>query len=320
LLTNVHHKQWNPDLIYFDSSRVCGQPSYYVQKMFSENRGDVVLRVAVEEISPTKAEPIHGLIGVGTWSTQAEFKDIKVVHDGKVLFQSDFDKGTAGWKSLQGDWKTEGGVLRQTSDATNCRILVGDPEWNNYTVTLKARKLGGQEGFLILFGVDDESTASWWNLGGWGNLRHGVERSCVSPNSATGQIETNRWYDIRIELADQRIRCYLDGVLIHEATQLPPPSPLHIVASRIDTTGEIIVKVVNVANTVQETEIDVRGVQGVEADAKAIVLTSASWIDENSLDDPTKVKPFTTAIKAARVFRHTFPARSVSILRLATQK
>ena len=36
-------RQWNPDAIDFDSSRVFGTPSYYVQQMFSRNRGDVVL-------------------------------------------------------------------------------------------------------------------------------------------------------------------------------------------------------------------------------------------------------------------------------------
>src|SRR5581483_2502737 len=42
LFANVNYKKWNPDLIDFDSSRVYGLPSYYVQKMFSENRGEAV--------------------------------------------------------------------------------------------------------------------------------------------------------------------------------------------------------------------------------------------------------------------------------------
>jgi alpha-L-arabinofuranosidase len=35
--------QWKPDMVWFDNLRVYGTPSYYVQKLFSENRGDVVL-------------------------------------------------------------------------------------------------------------------------------------------------------------------------------------------------------------------------------------------------------------------------------------
>jgi alpha-L-arabinofuranosidase len=40
LFVNLNHRAWNPDLINFDSSRWHGLPSYYVQQMFSANRGD----------------------------------------------------------------------------------------------------------------------------------------------------------------------------------------------------------------------------------------------------------------------------------------
>ncbi len=43
LLCNVNDLDWAPDMIYFDNHRVYGQPSYYVQQMFSLNRPDVVL-------------------------------------------------------------------------------------------------------------------------------------------------------------------------------------------------------------------------------------------------------------------------------------
>ena len=39
LLAREGHQQWQPDLIWFDSSRVYGTPSYYVQKLFSVNSG-----------------------------------------------------------------------------------------------------------------------------------------------------------------------------------------------------------------------------------------------------------------------------------------
>jgi len=43
LFNRINMSQWVPDLIWFDSIRVFGTPNYYVQKIFSENRGDVVL-------------------------------------------------------------------------------------------------------------------------------------------------------------------------------------------------------------------------------------------------------------------------------------
>jgi alpha-L-arabinofuranosidase len=43
LFAQVDAWQWTPDLIWFDNLWVYGTPSYYVQQLFSLNRGDVVL-------------------------------------------------------------------------------------------------------------------------------------------------------------------------------------------------------------------------------------------------------------------------------------
>jgi hypothetical protein len=131
--------------------------------MFAENRGDVSLPTTVE--APELDAPVAGgMIGVGTWNTAAEFKDIQVTApDGKILFTSDFSSGTKGWKLL-GDgaaWSATGGALRQTAEKEFIRALAGDKSWTDYTLTLKARKISGAEGFLILFrigGNEDQPT------------------------------------------------------------------------------------------------------------------------------------------------------------------
>ena len=187
-------------------------------------------------------------------------------------------------------------------------------------MTLKARKLGGAEGFLIMFRVRDDNNWVWWNLGGWGNQQHGLEQCTGGGKSmlgvqVPGRIETGRWYDIRVELSAETIRCYLDGKLIHDVSL--GEEPLLAVASRVEASGEIILKVVNVSRVAQDTEIEFRGVDNVEPAAKAIVLTSANAADENSLAEPTKVAPVCEAIEgAATHFRRTFAANSVTIVRL----
>jgi alpha-L-arabinofuranosidase len=47
LFCNVNNPNWYPDLIYFNGTNVFGTPSYYVQQMFSLNRGDMVLPTTV---------------------------------------------------------------------------------------------------------------------------------------------------------------------------------------------------------------------------------------------------------------------------------
>jgi alpha-L-arabinofuranosidase len=55
LFCNLNNKDWNPDLIYFTGTQVYGTPSYYVQQMFSLNRGTFVLPTTVS--SP--ANPLY---------------------------------------------------------------------------------------------------------------------------------------------------------------------------------------------------------------------------------------------------------------------
>lgn len=50
LFGNANAWQWTPDLIWFDNLRVYGTPNYYVQQMFSLNRGDKLLSVQVKDL------------------------------------------------------------------------------------------------------------------------------------------------------------------------------------------------------------------------------------------------------------------------------
>jgi alpha-L-arabinofuranosidase len=314
LFANVNYKRWNPDLINFDTSRAYGLPSYYVQKMFSENRGDVVVPVSVE--APETPPPVKsGAIGVGTWRTEAEFKDLKVTRGGETLFSCDFADGTKGWRLHGGDWSVQDGALRQKDLGDNIRAFAGDKSWNNYTYSLRARKLGGAEGFLIPFLVQDETAKAWWNIGGWGNTRHAIEMDGVVGGDSSGRIETGRWYDIRIEVSGPRIRCYLDGQLVHDVTS-PAIKPLYAVGGLQNSSRELILKVVNVSREEQDAEIKLNGAT-LAGSVKRTLLASNAPEDENTLDQPGKVSPATSESKCAGSnLRETFPPNSVTVLRL----
>lgn len=49
LLAKINHQQWQPNLIWFDNETVYGSPSYYVQKMFSENIGDYTVEAMCDD-------------------------------------------------------------------------------------------------------------------------------------------------------------------------------------------------------------------------------------------------------------------------------
>jgi alpha-L-arabinofuranosidase len=323
LFCNANHKRWPVNLINFDSTRWFGIPSYYVQKLFSEHRGDTVLPTAVE-VGTIEEKPPTGGIGVGTWNTAAEFKDIKVTApDGKILFTSDFSQNSTGWKLL-GDganWTVQDGALRQTAEREFIRALAGDKSWTDYTLTLKARKISGQEGFLILFHTAEDEDRNWWNIAGWNNTQHGVELG-ETIDGKRGRVETGRWYDIKVEVTGPSVKCWLDGQLIHEIkNSLAVTRALFASAVRDSQSGDTIIKVVNTATAPIETHLTLAGAKKLAATAEAIVLTSENPKDENTLDEPTKVAPKTTTIPVSGTkISHAFPGNSFTVIRVKSAK
>jgi alpha-L-arabinofuranosidase len=331
LLVNVNKgaSQWGTNLIGYNAIKSYGSPSYYAQKMFSENRGDCVLptelKVSAEPVAKAPSMP-HGGVGVGTWATQSEYKDMKVTAGDRVLYSAEPGAATDDWKTPSGEWSWDGGVLKQTSDATNCRATVGDPAWTDYTYTLKARKNSGAEGFLILFHVRGPDDYLWWNIGGWNNSRTAIETAEHGAKRELGQasnvkVDANRWYDLKLDVKGRQIRGYVDGQLVTEAIdeELPPPPPMYALAGRHDATGDVILKVVNVEGAPRSARINLHGIQHVAPVAQVEVLTGEPG-DVNTVDSPTKVATKKRTIdNAGASFVHEFPAYSVTVLRLKAQ-
>ena len=324
LFANLNNENWNPDLIYFNNNQVYGAPSYYVQEMFSQNRGDVVLplTLAVTNASGAGQWP-HGGIGLGAWNTQVQYTNMVVSSNGVALYQSDFTSGATGWTVFNGAWSTGGGLYQQTAITTDCRASTGNTNWSNYTVTLRARKTGGSEGFLVMFNRVDDNNWTWWNIGGWNNTLDGLEQMVNGTKSLVGSqisasVQNNVWYDIRIVLAGQHIQCYLNNALIQDASY-PVMSPLLASASYSAASGQIVVKAVNVSVNQIATTFNLNGLSALASQASLEQLTSASQLDGNSPAQPAKVSPANSFINNAGTnFNYTFPSSSLSIIRLQT--
>ena len=59
LLAHVEAWQWRPDLIWFDNLHVMGTPNYYVQKLYSTNRGTHVVPITSENKALTGQDSIY---------------------------------------------------------------------------------------------------------------------------------------------------------------------------------------------------------------------------------------------------------------------
>jgi alpha-L-arabinofuranosidase len=320
LFAHVEGWQWTPNLIWTDNLRVYGTPNYYVQQLFSLNRGDVVLPVTLAGVE-LPAVP-GGRIGLGTNQTAAEFKDVRVTRDGRTLLSSDFANGTPGWSVERGNWTVKDGAYQQADPKATGMVLAGDVSWSDYTLSLKARKLGGSEGFTIVVRYDGPENHVVWNIGGYQNKFHGLQARLAQQDHLVaqmpGSIETGRWYDVKVELKGSRLNCYLDGKLVQSA-DLPPPQIqcLYASATRDNGTGEVIVKVVNPGNNATETKISLSGVSQIAPEALVVVLAGDNLHDVNSLEQPKKISPDVARFdKVASTFSYSFQPRSLTVLRI----
>ena len=321
--------QWGTNLIGYDALRSFGSPSYYAQLMLSQNMGDVALSSKLDLPTAVAAPAVaHGGIGFGSWHTQVEYKDVSITApDGHALMTADTINDSKALQANGGDWKVQDGVIKQSQTDSNSWALTGDQNWTDYTIHLHARKLGGQEGFIVLWHAADGNNYHWWNVGGWGNTLARSEAATNGGRDAYGDgtpinVETGRWYDLRLEVNGQRMRGFIDDKLVSESTYEPHAIATPVVASATYVTADqtVIVKVVNAGPAPVDAAINIHGVSQVEPNGTAIVLTGEPSA-KNSLEEPMRVSPKTEPLAdAATSFHRVFPPYSLTLLRLKASK
>ena len=134
-------------------------------------------------------------------------------------------------KSLQG-WKETAFTRRGEVQVKDGTILIGKGEltgitWtgdfpkSGYEIRFEAARLEGGDFFAgITFPVKD-SFCSWIN-GGWGGSVVGLssldgDDASENDTSTARDFVNGRWYAFRLEVTDNRIRGWIDGVLLIDA-------------------------------------------------------------------------------------------------------
>lgn len=317
--------QWQPNLIWFDNKSSYATPNYYVIKMLNENRGKYILPMNLNiQADPSKMN-ITGMIGLGSWQTAVEYKDLTIIDNitRSVLYEDNFKDTMKNWIVFRGIWTQRNGVFSQSTLSENCFTITGNKEWKNYTIHVKAKKNSGREGFLIMFGVKDFDNFYWWNIGGWGNSYTAIEKSVngiksIVGNSANIRVIEDKWYDIKIEVNGNRIRCYLDGVLVHDVEDKMEKKEIYASAVE-DTNGDVVLKVVNISEENKKLNISLKGIskKAILPVAEVIVLTSNDLKDENSMDNPKKIFPQIMSFSGVGDnFVYEFPKYSLTIIRI----
>ena len=198
---NENEAQWRPDMIHYNAYSSFGTPSYWAQQMMASNVGHQ--NITWTETGNGISLAAGARLGLGSWNTDVTYSNLKVTNGkGAIVFD-----------------QTE---PFHSPASTQGTAHVFGVETDNCTIEVDAVKNAGNEGFLLSFAYADGNNYAWWNLGGWGNERHGVEQavngSKTTLATAEGTIETGRTYHLKVVRSGLTAHCYLDGELVHTIT------------------------------------------------------------------------------------------------------
>ena len=322
LFVNEHDVDWPVNLIHFDAAKSFARISYYAIRMFNEARPAYNVQTQTQLVAPAQKTALYsGGIGLATWDTQTEYKDIEVVQNGKTVYRSDFLNRPGEWKGVRGTWEVKDSAMAQTAMGAQRFAWLPGKSFDTYTLKLKARKLSqATNAFIIPFAVKDENTMLRAHIGSYVNANAVFESVTNGMNVADlnnqkrlpAPIETGRWYDITLEVGADKVDCYLDGKLLMSYTESPK---LFSIAGK-DGAGNLIVKVVNASPTPYKTTLNLAGFQPAP-DAVLTVLSADKPDVENTLNEPTKYTPLQQKITDMST-RYTmeFKPYSISVLKV----
>jgi alpha-L-arabinofuranosidase len=201
-----------------------------------------------------------------------------------------------------------------------------DPAWKKVCVAEYASSLYGNGGDVIgnfgdalgdavfMLGCERNSEKMWWT--GYGNYAGFVGQSnfgpCIVWNDAVSCFTTPSYCMQKMLFSDN------PGTRVLPFTQ----NTLHCFwSASVDTSSgkhDVLLKVANNQCAAETVSIALKGVAEVDPTGRSTVLSGALE-DENSLENPTKVVPKAGTFAAGASFVYSFPAHSVTVLRIGCQ-
>lgn len=321
-------------MIRFNSHQVMGTPSYYVQQLFPNNIGTQVVKTDLDykltvpsgSEEDKTAKPLQ--VGLATYRTTVRYRNPELTVNGTVQPVGDFTK----WKSLTGTWNVEGTEMVQTSDdapamTVSPYIISAD----KYTYKVQAKKESGSEGFMPMFHFSDMNNFVWYNVGGWSNVQSNVEQSIGGGRSTLAAnkrftAETGKWYDLKVDVDKDSIKCYIDGQLdfackLQKNTNM---EGVYATTTIDDATKTMYVKVVNVGEGHADGTVNLKNCSVDPSDKSAVSLvrlSSSDGTNENTLNQPRDIYPTAGEVKATGPAQISFnvPAFSVNIIKIRIQ-
>ena len=109
-------------------------------------------------------------------------------------------------------------------------------------------------------------------------------------DSKRGRIEAGRWYDVTLQVAGDGVKVWLDNELVFDTVlKRDQTKGIYSSATIDDTTGELIVKVVNNGDAATTARLNLKNF--APGEAKVVRLAANDGMEENTLDAPTTIHP-----------------------------
>jgi len=134
LFAHVDGWQWTPDLIWVDNLRAYGTPNYHVQKLYSNNKGTVVIPIHLEN---KVLDGQEGLYASAVLDEPNKEVIIKIVNHNKLAIKGSFDVQVKGNLAKE----VEHIVLNADLDAVNSIDKPHQVSPKTSFITLKGRKI-----------------------------------------------------------------------------------------------------------------------------------------------------------------------------------
>lgn len=304
MLCNVDYVNWQPDMIWFNNHEVYGSANYYVQKMFMTNQGTDLVRVCAEGLDKKKVlgeKYIKGGVELETDRASGILSNIKITDDktGSVKHYDD--------------------IIADKAQV----FALDDIDFEEYTISLTAKKTSGSRGFRIITGKKDNDNYIVWNVAGWANQDSEVAARTNGRHSTLDHVmftvDTDVEYKLEMKIKGREIDTYIDGVHMNHAVDKQPEIEEIYYTASVDTdTNDVIVKVVNVDDSAVEAVIELDGVSRI--DGGITYIKDCALDSTNSFENPTLVSPVAEKIMSdGNLIEYTFDKHSITIFRIKKQ-
>ena len=142
----------------------------------------------------------------------------QLLYAGSIFW--DFDNVAEDWKVINGNWEVKDGVYQVTKDFDIEYSLVGDEDWDDYTIEARIRidennwagivfrAKSDMEYYVYYLSVLDNRTELWKHTAGaWVNR----EKIAQIPTVDGVQLKNGEWYEMRLDVKDDIFSYYING-------------------------------------------------------------------------------------------------------------